>query len=41
MIISRRMQVEEIYKAKAFFKTSISMPSEMMMLDVGYAIAIN
>ena len=41
MIISRRMHVEEIYKAKALLKSSISMPLEMMMLDGGYAIAIN
>ena len=40
MIISTRIHVEDIYKAKALFKSSISMPLEMM-LDDGYAIAIN
>ena len=41
MIVSRRMHVEEIYNAKALLKSSISMPVEMMILDDGYAIAIN
>ena len=41
MIISRKMHVEEIYKAKTLLKSSISMSLEMMMLDDGYAIAIN
>ena len=41
MIISRRMHVEEIHKAKALLKSSISIPLEMMMLDVGHVIAIN
>ena len=40
MLISRKMHVEDIYKAKALLKSSISMPLEMMMLDDGYAIAI-
>ena len=35
------MNVEDIYKAKALLKSSISMALEMMMLDDGYAIAIN
>ena len=41
MIISRRRHVEDVYKAKALLKSSISMPLEMMMLDDGYLIAIN
>ena len=41
MIFYRRMHEEEIYKAKALLMFSISMSLEMMMLDDGYAIAIN
>ena len=41
MLISRKMHVDDIYKAKALLKSSISMPLKMMMLDNGYAIAIN
>ena len=41
MIISRRIHVEGIYKAIALLKSSISMSLEMMMLDDGYAMAIN
>ena len=41
MIISRRRHVEHIYKAKALLKSSISIFLEMMMIDDGYAIAIN
>ena len=35
------MLEEDIYKAKALLKSSINMLVEMMMLDDGYAIAIN
>ena len=35
------MNVDDIYKAKAMLKSSISMLVKMMMLDDGYAIAIN
>ena len=35
------MNVEDIYKAKALLKSSISMALEKMMLDDGYVIAIN
>ena len=41
MLISRKMHVEDIYKAKTLLKSSISMLLKMMMLDDGYTIAIN
>ena len=41
IITSRRMHVEDIYKANALLKSSINMPLEMMMLDDGNEIAIN
>ena len=40
-IYKAKVLVEDIYKAKALLKSSISMLLEMMMLDDGYAIAIN
>ena len=35
------MHVEDIYKAKALLKSSITMRLEMMMLDNGHTIGIN
>ena len=41
MLISRKMHVEDIYKAKALLMSSLCMLPEIIMLDDGYAIAIN
>ena len=41
MLISRKMHVEDINKAKALLKTTMSMLLKILMLDKDYAIDVN